>query len=279
MKKGLKKVSHSLDNNRTRCRWCRKSYSSTGAYSNHIQANHPERIRSLYTLPTHPEEPTLGELYPDPPLANGTESHLQYIDSDHEVLEEENDNDDLDDPEPIADNKAPSADDTNCDDEVFPQAGASFGVHDPAFTHPNWNPFYPFNTEVEYKLARFFHRSKMPKSMVTEFFKDNLAPKSNIGFKSGDMLRNLLDTMVETPQWARGEVDFRLQNGVEYFVRDIISCIRYLVSQTAFAEHMTWAPIRVKALDGSRVFTELNTGEWWWETQVGFHTLSSQRRR
>ena len=200
MKKGLKKVSHSLDNNRTRYCWCQKSYSSTGAYSNHIEANYSERIQSLYRLSTNPEEPTLGELYPDPPLANGTESYLQYIDSNHEILEEINDNDNLDASEPIVDNKAPSADNTNCDDKVFPRARASFGVHDPAFTHPNWNPFYPFNTEVEYKLARFFHPSKMLKSMVTEFFQHNVALESNIGFKSGDMLRNLLDTMVETPQ-------------------------------------------------------------------------------
>ena len=129
---------------------------------------------------------------PDPPLVNDPEPYPQYIDSDHEILEEVNDNDDndLDDPQLIADDENPLADDTTCDDEVFPRAEASFSaIRNPPFTHPNWNPFHPFNSEVEYKLARFFHRSKIPKSMVADFFKDNLAPtSSNIRFKSGDML-------------------------------------------------------------------------------------------
>ena len=293
MKKCQRRVSNALDHNRTRCRWCRKSYRSSGAYSNHIQANHPQHIQTLYTLAALPQAPTLEKLHPDPPLANNAdlyppqtnnlEPYPQYVDSDHEVLEEVNDNDDLDDPEAIADDDSPCADNTLCTDEIFPphlRAGASFGANNnPAYTHTSWNPFHPFSSEVEYKLARFFHRSKVPKSMVADFFKDNLAPTSNISFKSGDMLRNLLDAMIETPQWTRGEVDFPLQNGVEFFVRDIIACIRYLVSQPTFAAHMTWAPIRTKAHDGSRVYTELNTGEWWWETQVSFGIYSSPRRR
>ena len=119
MKKGLNKVSHSLDNNQIQYCWCWKSYSSTRAYSNHIQVNHPEHIQNLYTLSTYSEEPTLGELYPNPPLANSTESYQQYINLDHEVLEEVNDNDNLDDSKPIADNQASSTNNTKWYDKIF----------------------------------------------------------------------------------------------------------------------------------------------------------------
>ena len=34
---------------RTCCRWCRKTYFSTGAYSNYVQRVHPTQFRSLYT--------------------------------------------------------------------------------------------------------------------------------------------------------------------------------------------------------------------------------------
>src|SRR5258705_13258382 len=34
------------------CRWCRKTYSSTGAYSNHVQQAHLIQFYSLYTTAT-----------------------------------------------------------------------------------------------------------------------------------------------------------------------------------------------------------------------------------
>ena len=167
MKKCQRRVSNALDHNLTRCRWCRKSYRSTGAYSNHIQANHPQHIKSLYTLATLPQAPTLEVLHPDPPLANNSElyppqtnnlePYPQYVDSDHEVLEEVNDEDDSDDPEAIADNSSPCANNCLGTDEKFPpylRVGASFGVNNNApYTHKSWNPFHPFSSKVEYKLA------------------------------------------------------------------------------------------------------------------------------
>ena len=118
MKKCQRRVSNALDHNRTRCRWCRKSYRSSGAYSNHIQANHPQHIQTLYTLAALPQAPTLEKLHPDPPLANNAdlyppqtnnlEPYLQYVDSDHEVLEEVNDNDDLDNLKPLPMMTAPA---------------------------------------------------------------------------------------------------------------------------------------------------------------------------
>lgn len=255
------------DNSRTRCRWCRKSYSSAGTYSNHVQAKHPERLPELYESRTSQQAevaqgaPTFNEFTPNL-------DHGLTLDSDHEMMDEEpEDIEDIEDIGCETDNNSPSADKT---DELFPpymRAGES--VASIQVSTLIGQEYYPFKSPVGYKLARFFVRSKIPKSMVAEYFKDGLGPATmEIGFKSGYTLHKLLDQMVQTPSWDRGEVDFRLQKGVEFFLRDIILSIRYLVSQPAFSSHMTWEPVRAKAYDGSRVYSELNTGDWWWEKQV-----------
>ena len=55
------------------------------------------------------------------------------------------------------------------------------------------------------------HCAKFPKKMVADFFKIGLSTPEVVSFKSGYMLHKVLDTMVETAPWKRGEVDFQLQ--------------------------------------------------------------------
>ena len=56
-----------------------------------------------------------------------------------------------------------------------------------------------------------------------------------------------------------------------FFFRDPIQCARYLLGQRCFAEDMVYPP--VKEWNGEeppqRVYSEMHTADWWWETQVG----------
>ena len=273
-----KRTLNLQDDTRTRCRWCRKSYSSAGTYANHVQAKHPECSPALFeartptqlSWETPPKPPLLlAGAQNIPTLGEVSSTNLDHepvisIDSDHELLDDE-----IEDIEDIA----PSADENNspADDELFPsymRAGAS--VASIQVPRRDEDLYFPFKSSLGYKLARFFVHSRTPKSMVADYFKDGLAPAPTmeIGFKSGHTLHKLLDEMVQTPPWDRGEVDFALQKGMEFYLRDIIPCIQYLVSQPAFSNHVVWEPIHAKAYDGSRVYSELNTGDWWWEKQV-----------
>jgi hypothetical protein len=147
------------------------------------------------------------------------------------------------------------------------------------FTHirdPSWNPLSPFSNAYEYKLARFFHQSKTSMKQIDQFFHDELLPSDTfrtlgVGYKSGHTWRNKIRGLVDQPQWQNGSVDFHLQRGVKFFFRDVIECIQYLLCQKVFAEDLIFEPKREFDRQGFRVYTEMHTANWWWETQVYPH--------
>ena len=246
-------MKDSLDEFATRCRWCQKTYRSSGVYANHVRSKHPDQYHHILTGDKTHHNPT-----ESPSVNYKTGINGPCFDSDEEHLDEE-----------FADNPVDTNTGTGGDQHFPParKAGKSFGSSQDRTQWDSDTPF-PFHSDLEYKLARFFHKSKVPKSMVGDFFKDGLAPTSHIGFRSGHTLNNLLDSMIQTPTWNQGKVDFRLQPGTDFYLRNIVACVQYLISQPAFAKHMSWAPVRATSYDGTRVYSELNTGDWWWETQV-----------
>ena len=133
------------------------------------------------------------------------------------------------------------------------------------FSQADSSTYFPFLNHSEYKLARVFHRNKVAKSSVTDFFKDGLTPTDIVIFQSGHTLHNRLDQMVDSPPWTQGRVDFPSLAGVEFYIRDILRCVEYLASQKAYAKNFVWAPVRQRNYEGSCVYTELNTADWWWK--------------
>ena len=57
---------------------------------------------------------------------------------------------------------------------------------------------------------------------------------------------------------------------VELWSRDILNVIKDLIGNPAFKDHLVYAPVHAFT-DSSgriRVYDEMWTGDWWWETQV-----------
>jgi len=162
-------------------------------------------------------------------------------------------------------------------DELFPSrycAGKPVSAWEhPIRKDPHGNHLRPFDNALDYKLARFFTSSKVPKSQVDEFFRQGLAPSpepagQRITFTSGYTLYKKLQEMTDEPQWYRGSADFHFQEDKEFWYRNIIHCVEYLLAQRAYYESLVWAPVREYNIPGERVYSELHTAEWWWETQV-----------
>jgi Plavaka transposase len=57
---------------------------------------------------------------------------------------------------------------------------------------------------------------------------------------------------------------------LELWYRDPVECVKELIGNPAFKNHMSYVPERVyKDEEGKvRVYDEMWTGDWWWETQV-----------
>jgi hypothetical protein len=57
---------------------------------------------------------------------------------------------------------------------------------------------------------------------------------------------------------------------LELWHRDPIECVKALIGNPAFKDFISYVPERVYADDEGkvRVFDEMWTGTWWWDTQV-----------
>ena len=65
----------------------------------------------------------------------------------------------------------------------------------------------------------------------------------------------------------RGE---QMTEEAELWLRPPLECMAELLGNPAFREHMVYSPSRVYTGEArlSRVYDEMWTGDWWWETQV-----------
>jgi len=152
--------------------------------------------------------------------------------------------------------------------------------------NPKYNFFHPFAHVLDYKLARLFHAAHVPKARIDEFFHAGFIERGTAGgkqkttqtqspmgafsFRSSYILYKKLDEMLTSPGWGNGSVYFRLAKDTEFWYRNVLDCIRYLVRQKCYEKDIVWSPVRDFDVHGDRVYTEMNTGTWWWDTQV-FH--------
>ena len=141
---------------------------------------------------------------------------------------------------------------------------------------PTYNFFQPFQNALDCKLARFCYSAHVPKARIDKFFKDGflggtsdterspLAPiyRTRFSFHAAHGLYRKLDDMIIDPAWKNGVVYFRLGKGTEFWYRDVLQVLKYLLRRKSFALHMFWAP--VMNFDGrrERVYMEMTTASW-----------------
>ena len=95
-------------------------------------------------------------------------------------------------------------------------------------------------------------------------------PTHKVGFRSAYALYKIVDAGANEPRWYEGVVNYPLQQGVGFRYRNIISCVRYLLQQKAYAQDMVWGPVKEYDKQGDRVYGEMHTATWWEDNQVGF---------
>ena len=89
-------------------------------------------------------------------------------------------------------------------------------------------------------------------------------------YKNSNELNRIIDTKLPgRPQFKRREV---VQSGevLEFYARDIIECLRALWGDPDFEGDLILEPERLYADQDMTIwiYHEMNTGKWWWDTQV-----------
>ncbi|MCJ1470748.1 hypothetical protein MMC07_009395 [Pseudocyphellaria aurata] len=147
-------------------------------------------------------------------------------------------------------------------------------------THNETNPYYPFNNSSDYALALWFQDTGCTKGDVNNFFKNKLLEPFHIGlerpppFRLGLSFKNdRIPTGVCNDDWRELEltVETELEGQVPSMVivqyRNVINAIKFLLGHFPFASDLVYSPICQYNDDNKRVYTEMHTGDWWWNTQ------------
>jgi hypothetical protein len=140
------------------------------------------------------------------------------------------------------------------------------------------NPYTPFETAFDFKLARWMTESRIPKTGITDYFNQGLctpaAGDPAVGFGSSYMmcrLLNKIDPDLGLAQWQRESCE--VMEGTRkrvtwYYFRPLLACIQYLLRQPISAEDMVYHSIREYNDNGEKMYSKLHTADWWWKVQV-----------
>ena len=89
-------------------------------------------------------------------------------------------------------------------------------------------------------------------------------------FRSANLFEKQLETLDpfrEYLSWTEATIESAEQSNTFYY-HNIVSCVRYLIRQVAYKEHIVYAPIREYYSNGDQLYSEMHSADCWWETQV-----------
>lgn len=148
------------------------------------------------------------------------------------------------------------------------EAGRSYGPAGGIYRKylcADWNPWHPFRSAKDFELGWWMLRSGLTKGSIDEYLQRGLDGDRCTSFQTADELWSLFEG-VEHGFGSRSWSEFPNESGTLYS-RSILDCIRLLLSHLPFADHMAFGPERLFDSTGRRIYNEIHTADWWWETQ------------
>lgn len=291
----------------TKCSFCRQRYVQAGAYETHLRSRHAELYESLYNhsarnaSDSHDDTPSLNSVgdaghLPSPSL-NPYEKPVEELpdvtypagvnQSDYESDPSDYESDPLDYEEHASDGEETPAPTSKTGGQIETYENAGRPLKD---VNPNLqlekalmeDPWRPFRTQDDFKLAKWFITSKVSRSQIDKYFSAGLATSSSPCFKSAyklDQYIHALDPYRDLLAWNEGTFERDDGSSTTFFYRDMVHCVEYLLAQTAYRKDMIYGPVWEHDGNGKRVYSEMHTADWWWDTQVretrlSFHVLN-----
>jgi hypothetical protein len=130
-----------------------------------------------------------------------------------------------------------------------------------------WKPWHPFRSAYDFQQAQMF--SQQTKTWIDQHLRRGLDNNKMESFQSADGQRTLLyelDFGLGDDSWI--EDDSHIFGTLYY--KDILKCIQFLLAHLPFQAHLDFQPVRLVDSDSRRIYSEMNTGDWWWDTQDHF---------
>ncbi|KAH7903989.1 hypothetical protein BJ138DRAFT_1107200 [Hygrophoropsis aurantiaca] len=134
------------------------------------------------------------------------------------------------------------------------------------------NRWAPFASQIDYELARWAKLRGSGSTAFSDLLKiDGLCEKLGLSYKDSRQLNQIIDKKLPTrrPQFQREEIEIAGESYDVYF-RDILECVKALYGDPEFARYLVFTPERhySDANRTMRMYHDLHTGKWWWDTQT-----------
>lgn len=176
---------------------------------------------------------------------------------------------------------------TQATTDTFPEAGtavayaATLEEQNAEACFQAQDPFYPFASEEEYNFAELVTLKGIPANVIDTMLKGNCGLDKDVcsSLKSNYHLRRKIDCMQDGlghGSWKKSTLSMAWNeqhpDPIIFWHRDLIGCTKWILRQPAYKEHLVYAPVRSFNTAGQRVYDEMCSADWWWETQVNHHS-------
>lgn len=138
--------------------------------------------------------------------------------------------------------------------------------------------YAPFDNIGQWELARFaLFPEPLPGPRMAKAILENKAPwiTPGCGFKNmADFERRISEIPGIGGGWRSAYVkpgvgaEDWVPAEILFWSRDALPVVKELVGDESLAKDMKWAPEKLYNSKGERLYSELYSGNWWWETQV-----------
>jgi len=261
---------------RQQCLYCSKTYSYIGAYITHLYCDHKETI--VYVAAEQLPDDSFG-IEHDSILLPFVQEPL------HDPYLHPSDND---------------SSDTHADSQIMCIDPEQPPVRTPIYGTPHLDSssagklisneyvdifdheidiWSPFSCEQEYRLAHWFVKHNLSRAAINARFRNpTMATVSN--FTSSHISFKRLNKMSYTTginSWKSSKVCYNrladpsnLRNDycTRFFHHNPVECIELLMQWPAFREHMSYAPGKEFNDAEERIYSEVESSDWWWNEQV-----------
>ncbi|KAJ7643557.1 Zn-finger domain-containing protein [Roridomyces roridus] len=136
--------------------------------------------------------------------------------------------------------------------------------------------YSPFMGADEWELAQWLSKN-VNQTATDDFLKLSMTKKNGLSFHNNRAFLQKIDALPTGPDWSceimtvvgdeKDEDGKLLTEDLELWMRDPVECIKQLMGNPLFKEHMAYTPERAytSAKGTARVLDEMWTGNWWWD--------------